>query len=195
MKKAILYFIAVLMLASIPAMDLMAKRASHGDWYFREEWGGTQYSAYSLGNGKVHYKILIYATGSSRNFWAYTDENDITQGSRCWTQLEGSADQPVFLIYEADNKGHNRPIGDDCDVATGQMMWDLLSAMEATEHHFTDLCEHSEPGFVILNDNNELIFTPDPAGNCRYQVLPEGKKETIVSAFKDVMHEITKYHR
>lgn len=81
------------------------------------------------------------------------------------------------------------------NVATGQMMWDLLSAMEATEHHFTDLCEHSEPGFVILNDNNELIFTPDPAGNCRYQVLPEGKKETIVSAFKDVMHEITKYHR
>ena len=80
MKKAIFYFIAVLMLASIPAMDLMASRASHGDWYFREEWGGTQYSAYV-------------------------------------------------------------------------------------------------------------------AGNCRYQVLPEGKKETIVSAFKDVMHEITKYHR
>ena len=86
------------MLASIPAMDLMASRASHGDWYFREEWGGTQYSAYVAGNGKVHYKVLTYATGSSRNFWAYTDENDITQGSRCWTQLKGSADQSVFLI-------------------------------------------------------------------------------------------------
>lgn len=62
-------------------------------------------------------------------------------------------------------------------------------------------CRNNEPvvntpkSIVILNDNNELIFTPDPAGNCRYQVLPEGKKEAIVSAFKDVMHEITKYHR
>ena len=115
MKKAIFYFIAVLMLASIPAMDLMAGRASHGDWYFREEWGGTQYSAYVAGNGKVHYKVLIFASGSTRNFWAYSDESNITQGSRCWTQLQGSADQPVFLIYEADNKGHNRPIGDDCE--------------------------------------------------------------------------------
>lgn len=62
MKKAIFYFIVVLMLASIPAMDLMASRASHGDWYFREEWGGTQYSAYVAGNGKVHYKVLTYVS-------------------------------------------------------------------------------------------------------------------------------------
>lgn len=81
------------------------------------------------------------------------------------------------------------------NVATGQMMWDLLSAMDATEHYFTDLCEHSDPGFVILNDSDQLIFMPNPSGNCYYQVLPEGKKESIVSAFKDVMHEITKYHK
>ena len=114
MKKAILYLVAVWMLASIPAVNLLA-RASHGDWYFREEWGGTQYSAYSLGNGKVHYKILIYATGSSRNFWAYADEANVTQGSRCWTHVEGVDDNyPNFMIYEADNREHNRPVGDDC---------------------------------------------------------------------------------
>jgi len=114
MKKSILYFLAVLMLASAPMVDVLA-RASHGDWYFREEWGGTQYSAYSVGNGKVHYKILIYATGTSRNFWALADENNIEQGSRCWTRLDGGNNYQNFLIYEADNKPHNRPYGDDCD--------------------------------------------------------------------------------
>ena len=115
MKKAIFYFIAVLMLASIPAVDLLATNASHGDWYFREEWGGTQYSAYSVGNGKVHYKILIFACGSSRNFWAIADEGNVTQGSRCWTHLDGVGDYSTFLIYEADNHGHNQPRGDGGD--------------------------------------------------------------------------------
>ena len=114
-KRTTLYLLVALTLASIPMADLFA-RASHGDWYFREEVGGTQYSAYAAGNGKVHYKILVYATGTSRNFWAYSDENNVTNGSRCWTHLEGAADTdyPNFMIYEADNKGHNRPIGDDC---------------------------------------------------------------------------------
>ena len=152
MKKAILYFIAVLMLASIPAMDLMAKRASHGDWYFREEWGGTQYSAYVAGNGKVHYKILTYATGSSRNFWAYTDENDITQGSRCWTQLKGSADQSVFLIYEADNKGHNRPIGDDCDG-----------------------CNPNDRGWVRLKVLSDAIVVTNTYDGVPVHVAPDGQ--------------------
>lgn len=152
MKKAILYFIAVLMLASIPAMDLMAGRASHGDWYFREEWGGTQYSAYVAGNGKVHYKVLIYATGSTRNFWAYTDENDITQGSRCWTQLQGSADQPVFLIYEADNKGHNRPIGDDCDG-----------------------CNPNDRGWVKLKVLSDAIVVTNTYDGVPVHVAPDGQ--------------------
>ena len=45
MKKTILYLLAVLTLASVPVTNLFA-RASHGDWYFREEVGGTHYSAY-----------------------------------------------------------------------------------------------------------------------------------------------------
>ena len=106
----------MLALASAPLVDVLA-RASHGDWYFREEWGGTQYSAYAAGNGKVHVKILIFASGSSRNFWAFADENNIEQGSRCWTHIEGASetDYPNFLIYEADNRPHNRPFGDDCE--------------------------------------------------------------------------------
>jgi hypothetical protein len=108
--------LAVLTLASVPVTNLFA-RASHGDWYFREEVGGTHYSAYAAGNGKVHYKILVFACGTSRNFWAYSDESNVTQGSRCWTHLEGAADTdyPNFMIYEADNAGHNRPAADDCE--------------------------------------------------------------------------------
>ncbi|MBR4264420.1 MAG: hypothetical protein IKQ48_07585, partial [Paludibacteraceae bacterium] len=111
--KKILYLLAAWMLASIPLVNLHA-RAGHGDWYFREERGGTQYSAYSAGNGKVHFKILVFASGKERNFWAYANENNIIQGSRCWTHLEGAADTdyPNFLIYEADNNGHNKPVGD-----------------------------------------------------------------------------------
>ena len=114
MKKTILCMLTAVMLASVPVTDLFA-RASHGDWYFREEVGGTHYSAYSLGNGKVHYKILVFASGKSRNFWAYQEEEyGVEACSRCWTHLEGAADNdyPNFMIYEADNNGHNRPKGD-----------------------------------------------------------------------------------
>ena len=114
MKKTILCLLTAVMLASVPVTDLFA-RASHGDWYFREEVGGTHYSAYSLGNGKVHYKILVFASGKSRNFWAYQEEEyGVEACSRCWTHLEGAADNdyPNFMIYEADNNGHNRPKGD-----------------------------------------------------------------------------------
>ncbi len=152
MKKTIIYLLTAVMLASIPSMDLMASRASHGDWYFREEWGGTQYSAYVAGNGKVHYKVLIYATGSSRNFWAYSDENNITQGSRCWTQLQGSADQPVFLIYEADNKGHNRPIGDDCDG-----------------------CNPNDRGWVKLKVLSDAIIVTNTYDGVPVHVAPDGQ--------------------
>ena len=113
MKKTLLYLFIAWAIASIPMIDLFA-RAKHGDWYFREERGGTQYSAYSIGNGKVHFKLLVYACGTKRNFWAYSNEEDITQGSRCWTHVEGASntDYPNFMIYEADNKEHNRPVGD-----------------------------------------------------------------------------------
>ena len=117
MKKSIFNLLAVLALACAPMQDLFA-RASHGDWYFREEVGGTHYSAYAAGNGKVHYKILVYATGTSRNFWAYQDEGaGVEACSRAWTRLDGTAedDYRYFMIYEADNGGHNRPKGDDGD--------------------------------------------------------------------------------
>ena len=113
MKKTLLYLFVAWAIASIPMIDLFA-RAKHGDWYFREERGGTQYSAYSIGNGKVHFKLLVFASGSEKNFWAYANEDDITQGSRCWTHVEGASDTdyPNFMIYEADNWEHNRPVGD-----------------------------------------------------------------------------------
>ncbi|MBR1382105.1 MAG: hypothetical protein IJ554_06500, partial [Paludibacteraceae bacterium] len=152
MKKTIIYLITAVMLASIPSMDLMASRASHGDWYFREEWGGTQYSAYVAGNGKVHYKVLVFASGSSRNFWAYSDENDITQGSRCWTQLQGSAAQPVFLIYEADNNGHNRPIGDDCSG-----------------------CNPNDRGWVRLKVLSDAIVVTNTYDGVPVHVAPDGQ--------------------
>lgn len=53
-----------------------------------------------------------------------------------------------------------------CD--TGQKMWDPLAVINAVEGD--ELYTLSERGHVVLTPRGETIFTPDPAGNCRYQL-------------------------
>ena len=53
-----------------------------------------------------------------------------------------------------------------CD--TGQKMWDPLAVINAVEGD--DLYTLSERGWVELTPRGETIFTPDPKGNCRYQL-------------------------
>ena len=47
-------------------------------------------------------------------------------------------------------------------------MWDPLAVINAVEGD--ELYTLSERGHVVLTPRGETIFTPDPAGNCRYQL-------------------------
>ena len=51
---------------------------------------------------------------------------------------------------------------------TGQKMWDPLAVINAVEGD--DIYSLSERGWVELTPRGETIFTPDPVGNCRYQL-------------------------
>lgn len=55
-----------------------------------------------------------------------------------------------------------------CNTHTGQMMWDPLSVIGAVEGD--GLFSLSERGTVSLTPGAETVFTPSPAGNCRYQL-------------------------
>lgn len=55
-----------------------------------------------------------------------------------------------------------------CDCNTGQMMWDPMAVINAVEGD--DAFSLSQRGTVEFTDKAETIFTPDAAGNCRYQL-------------------------
>ena len=63
---------------------------------------------------------------------------------------------PIKWIYQFLN----------CD--TGQKMWDPLAVINAVEGD--DMMILSDRGWVELTPEGETIFTPDPKGNCRYQL-------------------------
>lgn len=63
---------------------------------------------------------------------------------------------PIKWIYQFLN----------CD--TGQKMWDPLAVINAVEGD--DMMVLSERGWVELTPDGETLFTPDPNGNCRYQL-------------------------
>jgi hypothetical protein len=54
---------------------------SANDWLERAD----NFSAYSLGQGKVHFKILIYANGSWNNYWV---EEHSSNESRAYYQIK-----------------------------------------------------------------------------------------------------------
>ena len=55
-----------------------------------------------------------------------------------------------------------------CNTHTGQMMWDPLVVINAVEGD--GLFTLSGRGTVSLTPRAETVFTPTPAGNCRYQL-------------------------
>lgn len=57
------------------------------------------------------------------------------------------------------------------DCNTGQRMWDALSALNLL---YADLLfDFSPAGEVYINDNDEMVYTPDPEGNDYYQIYDE----------------------
>jgi hypothetical protein len=55
-----------------------------------------------------------------------------------------------------------------CNCNTGQMMWDLLTVINAVEGD--DLFMLSDRGTVALNDDGTVIFTFSATGNSRVQI-------------------------
>ena len=64
--------------------------------YFRD---GSNYDAYSMGQGRIHYKVLIFAEGNGHN----NNAGNGGAGSRIWTRASGSSTYPNFIHYYSDN--------------------------------------------------------------------------------------------
>ena len=69
---------------------------------------------------------------------------------------------PIKQVYTQNN----------CN--TGQRMWDALPVINAVEGN--SLFGLSGRGWVTINENNRIEFSPDSNGNCRYQTV--GDRET-----------------
>ena len=92
---------------------------------------------------------MVFSPGEVGDPLRYPDEQVLADIN--WTEIH-----PLKWVYEYLQ----------CD--TGQKMWDPLAVINAVEGD--DLYTLSERGWVELTPRGETIFTPDPKGNCRYQL-------------------------
>ena len=89
-------------------MPFMAKATPwYGKDYFEKDYN---YSAFSLGSGRIHIKTLIFAEGTIANFAAQRGREhywDDYENPRVWYQQEGDSKNAIFE-YRADNE-KNKP--------------------------------------------------------------------------------------
>jgi hypothetical protein len=67
---------------------------------------------------------------------------------------------------------------------TGQRMWDALSAIQAL--YGDDYFNLSPRGTVTITTDKQMLFTPDPNGNCFYQVYEPSQSDTYLQLIRDV---------
>lgn len=81
---------------------------NNGSYYFEQV---DNFDAYSMGNGKVHVKVLVFAEGKDHNYNAGLGQNHAmgsygdpipNSGARIWTK-EGSDPVKFILYYRGDN--------------------------------------------------------------------------------------------
>jgi len=87
--------ILLLVLAMLLPATLYASPWNARD-YFRD---GSNFDAYSMGQGRIHFKILVFAEGFYYNNNAGTGGH----GSRIWTHLDGTNNWENFIYYASDN--------------------------------------------------------------------------------------------
>ena len=92
--KGLLCLAAVLFTMLLPAA--LHATPMYGSSHFRE---ASNYDAYSLGNGKIHYKVLVFAEGLLHNYNAGKGGD----GSRIWTHIANTSSWPNFIYYASDN--------------------------------------------------------------------------------------------
>ena len=89
-------------------MPFMAKATPwYGKDYFEKDYN---YSAYSLGSGRIHIKTLIFAEGTIANYAAQRGREswwDDYENPRVWYQQENDSKNAIFE-YRADNE-KNKP--------------------------------------------------------------------------------------
>ena len=93
-SKGLLCLAAMLFALLLPAS--LKATPQNGSSYFRD---ASNYDAYSLGRGRIHYKVLVFADGVEHNYNAGKGGN----GSRIWTHLPDASRWPNFIYYASDN--------------------------------------------------------------------------------------------
>lgn len=99
-RKALL--LVVMMLSIVGAAFA---GADNGKVYFQK---AENFDAYSMGNGKIHFKVLVFACGDDHNHNASRgnggDGSQYSGGTRIWTHVDTITDgYPNFIHYWADN--------------------------------------------------------------------------------------------
>ena len=154
---------ALMMLAASPAWA-----TKHGDDHFKN---GDNFDAYSIGNGKIHFKVLIYAEGSHCRYRAgrgYTETDssypEKDTGTRIFTHVEEAGDNyPNFIHYWADDV-YNRPgIVDGWPRNKGRVWFklhegviDVTNAYDGMTHTYTASDEIFDIG-VKRSDSGERL--------------------------------------
>ena len=93
-SKGLLCLAAVLFALQLPAS--LQATPQNGSTYFRN---ASNYDAYSLGRGRIHFKVLVFADGVEHNYNAGKGGS----GSRIWTHVDGAERWPNFIYYASDN--------------------------------------------------------------------------------------------
>ena len=92
---------------------------------------------------------IVFSPGEAGDPIEYKPENVISD--IYWTDAH-----PIKQVYL------------NCNCNTGQKMWDVLTVIHAVKGD--DWFTLSPRGRVRVMENTRSIFTPDPKGNCRYQI-------------------------
>ena len=110
MKKSFFWRVAAVLLAVV-GLGMSARAAEtpmYGESHFEQSYN---YSAYSLGQGRFHVKVLVFAEGWSDNYWAHRggwwfyDDPDYYPKVR-YEPMGGS--KQTIIEYEADGE-KNKP--------------------------------------------------------------------------------------
>ena len=112
MKQFRLWMLAAVMLLAPMAGSLSSLKAAEGNADFENE---SNYDAYSVGNGKIHVKVLLFSErgydynagrGNNQNLGNNPDPTRDATGSRMYTDKK-NGDRTIQLYYWADNYYNN----------------------------------------------------------------------------------------
>ncbi|MBO7459198.1 MAG: laminin G domain-containing protein [Paludibacteraceae bacterium] len=138
-----------LLMAALVSFSLSV---SANDWLERAD----NFSAYSLGQGKVHFKILIYANGAWNNYWV---EDHSGNESRAYYQIKDGDNwqDPIDIV-------HFRTTNDKCSdrgAAKGWVKFKVRSGMILTTNEYDGVKRQ----YSSLDDWHEIDLMRQSSGD------------------------------